>query len=82
MDVRFLSDDGESELRIFSAPNGDWYISTHKPGERVHDHCVRVRTSGGAAFRCPGLPVAVANAARAIQAGDEAGTLHSNGFAA
>lgn len=81
--VVFESDDTETGkvMRIFMAGNGDWYVSIGPKEERLHENCVRIRTSGGASFRCPGLSVAIANAYDAIRSGEEAGTLGHDGFA-
>jgi len=69
-EVRYLTDDRDetqrNELVILAGDNGDWYVAVVPEGTGTMGKAVRICTSGGAASSCPGLPVAIARAFRAI----------------
>jgi hypothetical protein len=68
-EVRYLTDDRDSrnplELVINWGNNGDWYISTAKPGE-VSFNAVRLCTSGGISSRVPGVNPCIAKVFRLL----------------
>lgn len=66
-DDRDLPVEDQRALVIFQGGNGDWYIQVAPAHGRTTEG-VRICTSGGAASRCPGLGIAIADAYRAIQA--------------
>jgi hypothetical protein len=67
-DNRDLPADELRDLVISFGGNGDWYVQiTPKDGVTATE-VVRLSTSGGASYRCPGLTVAIAEAYRAIVA--------------
>ena len=69
--VEYLTDDRDAagrhrmKLIILYGRNGDWYVTTCPEGERGI-YGVRLRTSGGASSRAPGLCPGIAEAFRAI----------------
>ncbi len=70
-EVRYLTDDRDArnphELVIGIGGNGDWYAAVVPKGEGTLGRAVRICTSGGASTKAPGLPVAIADAFRAIE---------------
>ena len=65
-DDRDLPEDELRALVIFPGGNGDWYVQV-TPAHGRSMEGVRICTSGGAATRCPGLPLALAAAYRALR---------------
>ena len=70
--VEYFTDDRDArnprqrlKLIIHSGRNGDWYVTTCPENERGM-YGVRLRTSGGASARVPGLCPGIANAFRAL----------------
>jgi hypothetical protein len=69
--VEYLTDDRDQtgrdrvKLVIFYGRNGDWYVKTCQEDEHGM-YAVRLRTSGGADSRAPGLCVGIAEAFRSI----------------
>lgn len=64
-DDRDLPEDEKRALVIFPGGNGDWYVQVTPP-HGMSMEGVRICTSGGAQFNCPGLGVAIADAYRAM----------------
>lgn len=74
--AQFDSDENDGKcMRIFQAGNGDWYLSTGPADEGYHEHAVRICTSGGAAFRFPGLTESIAEAYYSLRDGGIEGAL-------
>lgn len=75
--ARYTTDDRDQPnryvLEIFQGGNGDWYVATAPEGQGTAGLGVRICTSGGAQQHAPGLARAIAQAWRAILAGDEQG---------
>ena len=72
---RYLTDDRDepnrSELVIYQARNGDFYIGSAREGRRL-ENAVRICTSGGAASANPQLAQAVVDQFRALGGWDDA----------
>lgn len=64
-DDRDRPQDEQRVLVIFPGGNGDWYVQVAPAHGRATEG-VRICTSGGAATRCPGLGIAIAEAYRAM----------------
>lgn len=62
--------DEQRALVIFPGGNGDWYVQV-TGADGIGIDGVRICTSGGASFHCPGLGVAIADAYRAMLAAQE-----------
>lgn len=67
-DNRDLPEEDQRDLIISIGANGDWYVAIAPTGGETTAEVVRLCTSGGASFRCPGLTIAIAEAYRAITA--------------
>jgi hypothetical protein len=65
-DDRDLPEDQQRTLVIFPGGNGDWYVQVAPSHGRTTEG-VRICTSGGAQWACPGLGVAIAEAYRAMR---------------
>ena len=66
-DDRDLPEEDLRALVIFRGGNNDWYVQvTGKNGRSTEG--VRICTSGGASTHCPGLPLAISDAYRAMRA--------------
>lgn len=70
-DDRDLPENQQRTLVIFPGGNGDWYVQVAPKHGRTTEG-VRISTSGGAQWACPGLGVAIAEAYRAMRAAQDA----------